>query len=269
MNIICSGDCGVDHYVRGGQRRAGGITANFALQARSCFEATDIIRLVAPLGNDDDASIVERRFLNSGIECHFEVLAGTTPVQHIDVDESGERRFVGYEEGVLKSFRITEKHAALIADSDLLVAPVFEQNRDMFASIMSASAAGIIAADFSDFAEHPDFDFLNQYAKQIKVAFFGLRSNQGEIIESLRLLAAKHKLLIVVTLGADGSRAFDSHDSYEIAAVPVKSVVDTTGAGDAFAAGFLSRYCRTANIEAALSFGATVAARVVQQPGAN
>jgi sugar/nucleoside kinase (ribokinase family) len=146
---------------------------------------------------------------------------------------------------------------------------VFEQNRDMFYSIMSAPRPGITAVDFSDFAERPDFDFLEHYIQQIDIAFFGLRSEQAGVIDALQSMALEHGLLVIVTLGADGSRAFQSSETHEAAAAPVDSVLDTTGAGDAFAAGFLSCYCQSADVEVALLSGATVAAKVVRRHGAN
>jgi sugar/nucleoside kinase (ribokinase family) len=44
--------------------------------------------------------------------------------------------------------------------------------------------------------------------------------------------------------------------------------VDTTGAGDAFAAGFLPHYAQTKNIGNAIAQGNALASRVLQSPGA-
>ena len=49
---------------------------------------------------------------------------------------------------------------------------------------------------------------------------------------------------LVVTRGADGRIAVEGGERVEIAAAPVTKVVDTTGAGDLFAAGFLAARCR-------------------------
>jgi sugar/nucleoside kinase (ribokinase family) len=269
MNVVCVGDCGIDHYTQSGDRRPGGITSNFALQARRCFDEADAVSIIAPLGDDEEAKIVQRRFENSGVECHFKFLSGSTPIQHIEIESSGERKFVAYEEGVLRDFRITNAHAALVGDADLTVAPVFEQNRDMFASLMSVTRNGQTAIDFADFSEHPNFALLERHSSEIDVAFFGLQPSQENIIDALQSFAAKHDVLLVVTLGADGSRAFQNTRAYESAAIPVDEVVDTTGAGDAFAAGFLACYCRASNVEQSLLCGATTAARIVQQHGAN
>jgi ribokinase len=68
---------------------------------------------------------------------------------------------------------------------------------------------------------------------------------------------------MVVKLGARGARWGDIH----VPAEPV-DVVDTTGAGDAFAAGFLSARLRGAGPREALDAGCRVAARAVAQVGA-
>jgi sugar/nucleoside kinase (ribokinase family) len=50
--------------------------------------------------------------------------------------------------------------------------------------------------------------------------------------------------------------------------MPVANIVDTTGAGDAFAAGFLPHYAQTKNIGNAITQGNLLASRVLQSPGA-
>ena len=55
---------------------------------------------------------------------------------------------------------------------------------------------------------------------------------------------------------------------YHQSIVKVKKVVDTTGAGDAFASSFLGEYLKKDSIEAGLKFGAENASSVIQKLGA-
>jgi ribokinase len=71
----------------------------------------------------------------------------------------------------------------------------------------------------------------------------------------------------VVKLGPGGARWSDGSRTIHVPAEPV-DVVDTTGAGDAFAAGFLTARFDGADPRAALEAGCRVAARAVTQVGA-
>lgn len=68
-----------------------------------------------------------------------------------------------------------------------------------------------------------------------------------------------HAPTLVLTRGADGVIV----DGVQIAAVAASVVVDPTGAGDAFCAGFLARWVSDADAVAAARAGADVAARAV------
>ena len=67
----------------------------------------------------------------------------------------------------------------------------------------------------------------------------------------------------VVCVGDCGGDSFSCH------AATVDKVVDTTGAGDAFAAGFLSQYCYGEGVSASLRKGASLSAGIIQRIGAN
>jgi sugar/nucleoside kinase (ribokinase family) len=69
---------------------------------------------------------------------------------------------------------------------------------------------------------------------------------------------------IVITRGARGSTWTDGFESVDERAMPA-DVVDTTGAGDAFAAGFLSVW--PGSVPDALAAGARLAAEAVQRRG--
>jgi sugar/nucleoside kinase (ribokinase family) len=73
--------------------------------------------------------------------------------------------------------------------------------------------------------------------------------------------------VLVATRSAKGAVAFAHGERAEVAAVPVERVIDTTGAGDQFAAGFLSGYARSMPLETCLRRGAIAAAEVISHYG--
>ncbi|MCK0096414.1 carbohydrate kinase [Yoonia sp. F2084L] len=95
------------------------------------------------------------------------------------------------------------------------------------------------------------------------------------------LLASTGAQVILLTRGGDGVSIFTASGTYDVAAEKAE-VVDTVGAGDTFSAGFMAQMHRSghltksgikqatkADLRAAASFGAKVAAITVSRAGAN
>ena len=92
-------------------------------------------------------------------------------------------------------------------------------------------------------------------------------TGRTDLESSLAELKAKVPTL-VITRGPEGAIAIEDGQRISIPAAPVNEVVDTTGAGDLFAAGFLTARCKGASLERCLWTGAIAAAEVIQQYGA-
>jgi sugar/nucleoside kinase (ribokinase family) len=92
-------------------------------------------------------------------------------------------------------------------------------------------------------------------------------SGCGELDECLAALAGAVPTLIV-TRGAAGAVGVEGGRRVEIPAAPVERVVDTTGAGDLFAAGFIAARCRGHGLERCLEAGSLAAAEVISHFGA-
>ena len=72
---------------------------------------------------------------------------------------------------------------------------------------------------------------------------------------------------LVVTHGADGAEAHSRGEHARVPAEPVAHVVDTTGAGDLFAAGFLAGQAEGCGLRDSLTMGAVCAAEVISHFG--
>ena len=78
---------------------------------------------------------------------------------------------------------------------------------------------------------------------------------------------ARRVPLLVCTHGANGAEAHRGDESARVAAEPIDRLVDTTGAGDLFAAGFLAGLVEGRSLEQSLHMGAICAAECIQHWG--
>ena len=74
--------------------------------------------------------------------------------------------------------------------------------------------------------------------------------------------------ILVATRSEKGAVAIAHGTRAEVPAAPVDEVVDTTGAGDLFAAGFLTGHVRGESLERCLEMGAICAAEIISHYGA-
>ena len=74
--------------------------------------------------------------------------------------------------------------------------------------------------------------------------------------------------IFAVTLGDKGAKIIQQDEIVNIKAEKIDKLVDTTGAGDLFAAGFLTEYIRTQNLESSGKLGVKMASIIIQQFGA-
>ncbi len=80
--------------------------------------------------------------------------------------------------------------------------------------------------------------------------------------------AVEHVAVVAQTRGANGALLADGGPVVEVPAAPVAEVVDTTGAGDAYAAGFLAGLALGEDLAASSRRGGALAAEVIAHFGA-
>ncbi len=115
---------------------------------------------------------------------------------------------------------------------------------------------------------------INDFAGQADIVMPGI--NEGQILLGSTdpntiadFYLAKGAKLVIVKVGAEGAFAKTKTRSYFVPGFAVKQVVDTVGAGDGFAVGFITARLEGLSIEAALQRGNAIGALAVQHPGDN
>jgi sugar/nucleoside kinase (ribokinase family) len=169
----------------------------------------------------------------------------------------------------------------LIADAAILYLEGYlwdpeEPRAAMRAAIEVARKAGRkVAFTLSDvfcIARHGD-DFRKLLADGLIDILF---ANEAELValaevegfEDAVAKVADRVATLVVTRGAHGAIAVQHGSRAEVTAEPIDRVVDTTGAGDLFAAGFLHGQAQGRGLEASLKLGAVCAAEIISHVGA-
>ncbi|UUL81353.1 adenosine kinase [Sphingomonas qomolangmaensis] len=91
---------------------------------------------------------------------------------------------------------------------------------------------------------------------------------ETEDFEAAVAKAAAQVSLLVVTRSEHGAIAVKDGERFAVAAEPIARVVDTTGAGDLFAAGFLRGQAQGRDVQTSLRMGALCAAEIISHYGA-
>lgn len=89
-----------------------------------------------------------------------------------------------------------------------------------------------------------------------------------DVLKGIRILKSRGVKEVIVKLGKQGAVYEDDGKLLFSPAVPVEQVVDTTGAGDCFVAGFLHGMIRWGDITRAIKIGNLTASYSIQKKGA-
>lgn len=199
---------------------------------------------------------------------------------YVLVTPDGERTmntFLGASVGLLPD----DLDPALAETADVLFAEGYIWDTPGAAATFSRAAAiarpagGRVAFTLSDplCVDRHRAEFLGLIRSGLVDLVFANESEAKSLYETPDLDAALDALaadaaLAVVTRGADGAVIVSRAARTAVHAAPVERVVDATGAGDLFAAGFLLGYARGMDGAEAARLGALCAAEVIAHMGA-
>lgn len=270
MKIVAVGECTLDRYPESGVERVGGISLNFAVNARRA--GADDVAMVSCTGTDAGGEAITAWLTRTGVSTQWlHQLPGKTASQIIRLAAGGERIFPpgGYEPGVLSEWRLDESDLACIRAADVVAVPVFRELAPIVDAVVhDPSRRGLLVGDLLEGAElGPDLRRIDALLGAFDVLFL---SGDLSTVERLASRSERSGTLLVITHGPQGSTALlNGHRHAEPAElVPGEEQIDTTGCGDAFQAAFVVEYVRRRDIPAALRAGALRAAQVIRHIGA-
>ena len=129
----------------------------------------------------------------------------------------------------------------------------------------------MILSDIFCVTRHQE-DFLKLLKNDLNI-LIGNENEINELMQKNNLLDSINKLkninkLIVITRSENGSIAILNNEVINCESIKVEKILDLTGAGDLFAAGFLKEYLDKSPIKKCLQIGSELAAKIIQKIGA-
>ena len=217
-------------------------------------------RYVGKLGDDLAATLHREAFSHARVETHIITAPGVASAQSlILVDAQGERTVLcRRDERII--LHPTDLHREWITNARVL----HVDGHDTEAAIQSATWARVanvpVVADLDEL--YPNIESLVDNVDYLIVSrdFPTRLTAEPNLEQALRKMHRRHNAqLAAATLGEEGVLAFDGTQLLHIPAFCV-SVVDTTGAGDIFHAGFIYALLQGWSLDRQLEFACAAAA---------
>ena len=114
--------------------------------------------------------------------------------------------------------------------------------------------------------------FLELVKKKLDITFANEQEMKSLIeardFQDVINFSKQHNKLIIITRGEKGAVAIQGQEIVETGIIQNLKILDLTGAGDLFAAGFLHGYVNKLSIKESLEKGTEMSSKVIQQIGA-
>ncbi len=256
--FIAIGDNCVDYYQNLKKGYAGGCSVNFAVYIN---QLGGIAEYLGAVGKDEYGQIIKDGLKAQGVGfTHLKELPGNTAVTEILLN-GNERVFLNYNQGVLPDLSLSEEDLIFIKDFDYLHTSIYG-NMEKYLTKLRKEIR--IIYDFADKYNKPEYKSVIQ---NVNYAFLSYNKEDSFIKDVMKDFAKGGCDLVVATLGAEGSIAYDGNQYFRYYANQVP-VIDTLGAGDSFIAGFMHALSLGKNISDCLWQGSKKAEDTIGHFGA-
>jgi fructoselysine 6-kinase len=260
VRVIGVGDNTVDRYLHLGRMFPGGNAVNVPVLAHRYGHPTSYIGW---LGDDALGHLILGALREEGVDVsRCRVVDGPNAHSEVTLVES-DRVFVGSDPGVRVQIALDDQDLDLVRQHDVTHTSIYSYVEPDLARLSRVS--NCLSFDFS---QEWDREYLAEVLPWVDVAFL---SNPGQpreaTVELMRWARSQGPAVVVVTRGEQDAMAYDGQQVYQQGAVETE-MVDTLGAGDAFAARLLVEYLDGVPIADALAAAAESAAEACGYFGA-
>ncbi len=261
ISVIGVGDNTVDRYLHLGKMFPGGNAVNVPVLAH---------RLGCPaaylgwLARDPHGLLVYNALIEEGVDVsHSRLVEGQNAYCEVSLVD-GDRVFGKFSAGVCDQISLDDADLRFISTFDLVHTSVYSFITPYLKKLRLVSK--MLSFDFSS---EWDRQMLTEILPMVDIA---LISNPTEDIDENRELinfaSAFGPEIILVTSGEQGALLFDGSRFFHQKIDPIGEVIDTLGAGDAFAASFMVNYLEGFSISDALHKAARYASAACKYYGA-
>ncbi|MBQ6009550.1 MAG: carbohydrate kinase family protein [Kiritimatiellae bacterium] len=245
----------LSHRIMGGGPAANATAGAAALGLDAAFVGT--------VGDDADGEMILRDFRAQGVDTTMmKVRPGaTSAIAYLWIEEKTGNRSCAWTREGLDELTADEINPAAIASAKILHVDGHNAAGAIAAAKVAREAGVLVNYDAGTHRDGME-DLLGLADLMICSEEFILKlTGLKDAEEAVRQVWAKYRPKVCgATMGIRGSMAFDGKDFVRCPAFKVEKVVDTTGCGDLFHAGFAIRYLETQDLLACQQFGAAVSA---------
>ncbi|MDE2903235.1 MAG: ribokinase [Chloroflexota bacterium] len=249
-------------------RYAGGKGAN---QAVAAARAGATVSMLSAVGMDAAGDDLLRGLTAHGVDITHVALkdSAATGTALIAVDDAGANS-IAVAEGANFQIDPEDVQSAIAALQPVAVVGQREVPDDVINAAFQATTPGLRVLNVSPVDEGVVIDLALvdiAIVNEIEAAQLAEGSNDNDAVSLARSLATRTQRGCVVTLGGEGLAAHVDGRTHVQPAFPT-TVVDTTGAGDAFCGVFTAALAAGRPVETALRWGQAAGALAAATPGA-